>query len=321
MPILDSTYKSPLWLRNPHLSTIVPSMYRKLERPSYIRERIDTPDGDFLDLDWLRQDSDRLVLLSHGLEGNSTRTYMTGMAHHFSSLGWDVLAWNCRSCSGEMNRLPRFYHHADTGDISQVIEHARPGYREVYLIGFSMGGNMALNYLGKLGDTAPAEISGACVFSVPVVLKSSVKALSTRTNRIYRKRFIKKLGEKIRKKAELFPDVISYEDYETIEQFPDFDNRYTAPLHGFRDADDFYEQGSPLKSLNNIRRPSLIVNAANDPFLGPECYPLDLVSSLEDVYFEMPKRGGHVGFTHKRLSNSYMEARASDFHSTFIKAQ
>jgi hypothetical protein len=297
-------------------------MYRKLPLPDYVRERIKTPDEDFLDLDWLKNDGNsRLVILSHGLEGSSGRTYIRGVAHHFYDLGWDVLAWNCRSCSGEMNLKPRFYHHADTGDLSTVIDHVKKSYQRIYLVGFSMGGNMSLNYLGRRGDDIPGQVAGACVFSVPLVLKSSVEALSTRSNRIYRRRFIKKLGEKIREKSLLFPDVISYDNYDEIEQFPDFDNRYTAPLHGFRDADDFYHQGSPLRHLANIKRPVLIVNAVNDPFLGPECYPEKLAAELKDVYFEFPGTGGHVGFTRGRLAYSYMEHRAVSFFEDYIEGQ
>ncbi|MCA6078755.1 YheT family hydrolase [Fulvivirga sedimenti] len=313
MPVVKSSYRSPFWLRHPHLATIIPSMYRKVEGVRYERERIDTPDGDFLDLDWLRQGSRKLVILSHGLEGSSGRGYMKGVARHFYNSGWDALSWNCRSCSGEINRLPRFYHHADIEDIGLVIDQALPAYEEVYLVGFSMGGNMILNYLGRLGNSVSEKVRGGVVFSVPLLLKSSVNALSTRSNRMYRERFIKKLGEKIRLKSELFPEVISDEGYEEIEQFPDFDNRYTAPLHGFKDAEDFYEKASPLRYLSGVKRPVLIVNAANDPFLGPECYPVEVADNLANIYLEIPKRGGHVGFVHRKLAHSYMEVRALEF--------
>jgi len=205
MPLIKSHYRSPIWLRNAHLSTIIPSMYRKVEGCDYLRERTITSDNDFLDLDWIRQGSDHLLILSHGLEGSAHRTYMLGTANYFARAGWDVVAWNCRSCSGEMNWQPRFYHHADIDDLAHVIDHALSSYEKIYLVGFSMGGNMSLNYLGRLGSAVPNKVKGACVFSVPLVLKSSVEALSSKINRIYRRRFIKKLGEKIRQKAELFP--------------------------------------------------------------------------------------------------------------------
>ena len=285
----------------------------------YRRERINTPDGDFLDLDWAEKGRKRLLILSHGLEGSSTRGYMRGMANYFFNREWDVLAWNCRSCSGEMNRLPRFYHHADIDDLSFVIDHAGREYDDIYLAGFSMGGNMILNYLGKLGEGISGKVKGAAVFSVPLVLYSSVQALSGRFNRIYRQRFLKKLGEKIREKSILFPDIISYEGFEEIEQFPEFDNRYTAPLHGFRDAQDFYTKASPRQYLSNIKVPCLIVNAKNDPFLGKECYPLELAKSLKNVFFEMPSGGGHVGFTFGELSMSYMEYRADKFYQEYIQ--
>lgn len=317
MPLIDSAFKIPWYFHNPHAATIVPSMFRKVDGFSYTRERLELPDGDFLDLDWVRGGARKLVLLSHGLEGNSGRAYMRGTAGHFIGAGWDVLAWNCRSCSGEINRLPRFYHHADTDDIRAVIDHAVTGYDEVVLVGYSMGGSISLNYLAAAGKV-PASVLGAVVFSVPVVLYSSVVALSQKGNGFYRKRFMEKLKVKMKIKAGMFPDILDITGLDEISYFEEFDNRFTAPLHGFENADHFYREGSVLNKLANIERPVLIVNAIDDPFLGEECYPIDLCEHLPHVFIETPRKGGHVGFPVNRRLQSYMDFRALDFYLGYM---
>jgi predicted alpha/beta-fold hydrolase len=318
MPLIDSDYQVPFYLSNPHASTIVPSMFRKVAGFTYNRERLELPDGDFLDLDWVKQGSRKLVILSHGLEGNSGRGYMRGTAGNFYRAGWDVLAWNCRSCSGEINRLARFYHHADTQDIKSVIEHGESEYDEVLLVGYSMGGSISLNYLGSIMDI-PASVIGAVVFSVPVVLYSSVTALSEKGNGFYRKRFMEKLKAKMKTKAEMFPDQIDVNGIDSISYFEEYDNRFTAPLHGFRDADHFYHEGSALPRLRDIEKPVLIVNAIDDPFLGEECYPYDLCEALTNVYLETPGKGGHVGFPVNRRLESFMDFRALEFYQSYIR--
>ncbi len=320
MAVLKSSYKPPFYFRNGHVSTLYPALFRKVEGISYDRERLTLSDNDFVDLDWSRTGSGKLIILSHGLEGSSGRGYMLGMAKYMNAQNWDVLAWNCRSCSGEMNRLPRFYHHADIHDLGAVITHAlsENRYDEVLLSGFSMGGSMTLNYLGTHGEDVDSRIVGAAVYSVPVKMRSSVDALGRRENKVYRTRFLRKLERKIKLKEALFPEVISAENWDEIAHFPDFDNRYTAPLHGFKDADDFYEKASAIYRLEGIRRPTLLVNALNDPFLGPECYPADLCNSLDYVYYEAPSYGGHVGFPLKG-GLSYMEVRTNQFYNEVIQ--
>lgn len=319
MPLLKSEYQPPKYLYNGHLGTIIPSVFRKIPEVYYNRERIFTPDDDFIDLDWTGKDSSRLILLAHGLEGGADRSYMKGMARYFDKHGWDVLAWNCRSCSGEMNRLPRFYHHADSADLAFVIRHAASqGYREILLAGFSMGGNLILKYFGESPEEVHPAICGAGVWSVPVSLQSSVKQLSRYGNGVYRRRFLKKLRRKIEEKSKLFPGQIDASAFKGIKYFPDFDNRYTAPLHGFRDADHFYESASAAQYIPAIQRPVLLVNALNDPFLGEECYPYELCRTHESVYLETPAFGGHVGFSLAGRRENYMEIRTHWFYSTII---
>lgn len=321
MPLLTSSYRAPFYLFNGHLETVVPSLFRKITNVTYTRARLELPDGDFLDLDWLRQQSPQLVIISHGLEGSSERHYCKGMARYFFQQGWDTLAWNCRSCSGEMNRLPRFYHHGATEDLGAVVDHAlAKGYHHVALVGISMGGSMTLKYLGERAANLSPAIRVAATFSVPCHLGASAAALDKSANRFYLKRFLQKLGKKIRAKEKMFPGTISATGFEDIRTFREFDNRYTAPLHGFRHADDFYERASCMPHLPKINVPTLLVNARNDPFLPEACYPVELVKGNPLVSLEIPLRGGHTGFTqHTLAATNYMEQSAFDFCMSAIK--
>jgi predicted alpha/beta-fold hydrolase len=315
MPVLPShSYQPPRWQFNAHLQTIVPSLFRRVEGVAYSRERIATPDGDFLDLDWVKTGSDKLVIISHGLEGSTDRHYVRGMAKAFNAVGWDALAWNCRSCSGEMNRLARFYHHGDYHDLDTAAGYAirEKGYREVALVGFSMGGSMTLRLLGEKGRETFPEIRSAVAISVPCDLVSSVVHLSKPENRFYARRFLRKLGQKIKAKAKLFPDQISYADYKAIKAFKEFDDRYTAPLHGFESAEDFYRRASVKPYLKYITLPALILNAQNDPFLTPDCFPVAEAEENPDLFLEMPLAGGHVGFSSRRGDN-WAEQRTVEF--------
>lgn len=314
MPLIsNSSYKAPFYLFNRHLETIVPSTLRKVVLPPYKRERLLTPDNDFLDLDWLEQGATDLVIISHGLEGSADRPYVKGMAKAFTAKGWDVLAWNCRSCSGEMNKARRMYHHGTTDDVDTVVKHAltKSIYQRIALVGFSMGGSLTLKYLGEKGAEVPKQLYRAAVFSVPCDLGSSSRALSSWDNTIYRKRFMKKLYKKLQTKLAQQPDLpIDLSQFNTIKGFPEFDTCYTAPLHGFRDADDFYSQVSAGQFLPHIQLPTLLVNALNDPMLPASCFPIEAVRYHPHVYLEMPRRGGHVGFWQGRNKATWAEERA-----------
>jgi uncharacterized protein len=317
MPLINSSfYKRPLYLLNGHFETIVPSAFRKIEDVTYQRERLELKDGDFLDLDWKRSHGNRLVIISHGLEGSSDRHYSKGMARHFFNAGWDALAWNCRSCSGEINRLPRFYHHGATEDLSAVIDHAeRKGYSNIVLVGFSMGGSLSLKYIG---ERAASPVKAVVAFSVPCHLGSSASELDKPGKSFYRNRFLRKLEKKIKAKAELFPDLISARDFDQVTTFEQFDNRYTAPLHGFKDAHDFYTRASSGNYLADIKIPALIVNALNDPFLPPACYPIELTRNHAYVHLETPRHGGHVGFSMRGRVENWMELRALEFIQSVV---
>lgn len=320
MPIIPSSYKTPpYYLFNGHVETVVPSIFRRIQDVAYVRERIELQDGDFLDLDWINNNHKQLIVLSHGLEGSADRHYVKGMARYFAHHGWDALAWNCRSCSGELNRLPRFYHHGDAEDLRVVIDHAASkGYASIVLIGFSMGGNMTLRYLGENPSAVNEAVKAAITFSVPCDLTSSVNELNRASRSFYRQRFLNKLGKKIAAKAKIYPDLISHDGYDQIKTFEAFDNRYTAPLHGFKDASDFYVRASCRPFLAAIRQPALIVNAANDPFLTTPCYPMDIARNHPYVHLEIPRRGGHVGFSLPGSNINWMELRALEFASEVI---
>jgi predicted alpha/beta-fold hydrolase len=328
MPLIPhSRYQPPFYMFNGHLQTIVPSLWRSVPEVRYQRERVETEDGDFLDLDWSKisagQKSDTLAIVSHGLEGDAGRPYVRGMVRALNRAGFDALAWNYRSCSGEMNRLLRSYHLGDTDDLDFVVRYALGDshYRRVYLTGFSAGGNVTLKYLGEKADRVPAQVQRAAVFSVPTDLKSSSQHIARPENRVYLNRFLKTLRAKMRQKAELLPGQVDIENLDELRDFMQFDDRFTAPMHGFKSADEYYEHASSGRYLQNIRVPTLIVNAENDPFLPPTCFPRDAAANSQFVFLETPREGGHVGFPEGTPDGDYYsERRAIEFLTSEVPA-
>jgi predicted alpha/beta-fold hydrolase len=288
-------YNPPWWLPSAHFQTIYPVLFRSNHLPPYTRQKLELADGDFLDLDWWTQESKRLVILSHGLEGHSGRTYVTGMARMANEEGWDVLAWNFRGCGGSINRLPRLYCNADTDDLHAVAAcAASKGYSRIVLVGFSMGGNVTLLYLGRETERVPPAICGAVCFSVPCDLQGCAQALARPRCTLYMKRFLIELRKKLELKQKDYPDRIDLTGYEKIRDFKAFDDRYTAPFHGFRDAEDYWKRCSSLPWLEKIQIPTILINAQNDPFLSPSCFPSDLQNPR--ISLINPARGGHCGF-------------------------
>ena len=319
MPVLASGYRPPIFLQNGHIQTVYAALLRKKRIVPFERERMATADGDFLDLDWLKNGSKRLLILQHGLEGNTGSRYILGMSTSFFRRGWDVLAWNYRGCSGVPNKSIRSYHSGETGDLHAVIQHAlnRNDYRDVALIGFSLGGNVTVKYLGERGTEVPTSIKGAVVFSVPCDLEAGAKHLEKWSNRGYLKRFIRSLKRKIRDKDELLPGNLDTDLLDKMNTFQLFDDRYTAPIHGFKDAKDYWSRSSSVSFIPSITIPTLIVNAADDPFLPPSCYPVEQTQDHPDVTLELPRYGGHVGFVAFFGSGEFWsEKRAADFLDT-----
>lgn len=297
----SSAYRPPIGLGNGHLQSVYPTLFRKLPAPVYQRRTIPTPDGDEILIDLLSAPhSNRCVVISHGLGGHSRRQYVVGMAHIFLRAGWNVVAWNFRGSVGSPMHRPVFTHNGAIEDLAAVIN-ALPGMMEmpptrIGLVGFSMGANLSLLYLGRKAAELPKGICGAVAFSVPCDLPATSRQMAHWSNRIYMRRFLIQLKEMLAPVAARFPERVSLEHYEEIRDFSDFDNRYTAPLHGFSDAIDYWTRCSSLHVLDRIQTPALIVNAQNDPFLTPSCFPHAVCAANPALRLLAPRSGGHCGF-------------------------
>ena len=317
MPVVaESSYRAPLLFSNPHVQTVYPTLFRKVTGVTYSRKRINTPDEDFIDLDISSVAAERMAIVLHGLEGDSGRGYMLGMVKALNRGGWDAAALNFRGCSGESNRQVRFYHSGDTGDlrtaISQLSIDGR--YSEMALVGFSLGGNVVLKYLGECGPNVPAVIRKAAAMSVPCDLTSTSHRLAEPANRMYMKRFLRLLRQKIRMKMAVMPGRLNDDGYERIRNFKDFDDRYTAPVHGFENAEDYWKKASSQPFLGQISVPTLLINAADDPFLTEPCFPVDEAKDNPFLLLEIPDHGGHVGFvTFNRSGEYWSESRVVSF--------
>ncbi len=313
MPVLTSHFRPPRLLANGHVQTILPVLLPRSIPQAFARSRIELSDGDFLDLDWSRDGGDRLAIISHGLEGSSSQKYVRGMAATLHAAGWDVLAWNFRGCGGEPNRLVRAYHSGDTADLAAIIAHAVSDYSRIALIGFSLGGNVTLKYLGE-APPHPAIFSAAAI-SVPLDLASSARKLDEHWgNRVYLRRFIVPLIAKIEAKALKFPGQLNTDGIRAIRSFQEFDGRYTAPLHGFRDAEDYWQRASARQFLPRITVPTFILNARNDPFLTEDSMPFTEAEANSAVFLETPESGGHVGFLDfARGTQPWSERRVVEF--------
>jgi len=319
MPIIaTSDYVKPKILINRHLETIVPGLFRKVKNlPKCYRMKIDTKDGDFLELDRYLTASKKVVIISHGLEGNSERPYILGAVKKFTDSNWDVIAWNYRGCGTQMNKTEKFYHSGATYDLDVVVEYAATEhYETIALLGFSLGGNLTLKYLGESGADLNDKIKATAAFSVPFDLAGCANEIDKSHNFLYSRRFLKSLRRKAREKEKVMPGFMDLSKLAEIDSIWEFDDKFTAPLHGFRDAPDYYARCSAIHFIDSIKIPTLVVNAANDPFLSPSCLDGTKFEPLENVYFEMPKKGGHVGFSDYSNSGSYWsDRRAFDFIS------
>lgn len=314
MPYIDnSSYETDFIFQNGHISTIYAGIIRKLEAPAYERKRVDTPDDDFLLVDCLLQDPQRAVILCHGLEGDSRKNYNNACANFFVNKGYSVFAWNNRSCGGEMNLLPRLYHHASIEDLEFVIDYVeKQGFEEIFLIGFSLGGDQILNYLGK--RKAPEKVKAAVAISAPFQLRSSAEKIQGGISKIYLNRFIRKIKGKIQIKSHQFPDLISQEVPKNIKSFEDVIDRFIVPIHGeYRDLNDYYQKASPVYSIDGIKIPVLVINAWDDPILGKEDHPIDIAQQHKYLFLETPQYGGHCAFPLKISKHPYSVMRAFEF--------
>ncbi|MEM9887446.1 MAG: alpha/beta fold hydrolase [Bacteroidota bacterium] len=314
--IVKSSYKAPFPFTYGHINTVFPALFRRIKTFSYVRKRMELEDGDFMDLDWSKVGSDRLVLLLHGLEGSSDSNYIKGMIKAFNRHAWDGVALNFRGCSGEPNRLHTGYHMGASADLKAVVNyiHSFNQYKELVLVGFSLGGNVLLKYLGEEQEHLPAFLKKAVAFSVPCDIPSANVEIDKWHNRLYLARFLRSLNEKLKIKSRLFPDRVQLPKGRLPRNFQEFDDYYTGPVHGFKDAQDYWMSCSSKRFVSGIKIPSLLVNAKDDSFLSEACYPYEIAQNHPFFHLETPQNGGHVGFVDFEDYRQYWsELRALDF--------
>ena len=314
MPLLQAEpYISPCYARGPHAQTILPNLTRRRIRVSFRRDRLVLPDGDFLDLDFALQHAgqraDTCVLILHGLEGSSKAPYVKSLIRGIRRYGFDACAMNMRGCSEELNRVARFYHSGETADLAETIAYLERRYHRIALVGFSLGGNIVLKYLGEAPRFVSHRVFAGVAVSAPVDLEGSAKRISQPDNRFYMSRFIRLLSSKIERKAEVFPELVNAKGVRRLKTFQEFDDRYTAPLNGFEDAEDYWNRCSANNWLGYIERASLLLNARNDPFLSDACFPEELCRERDALFGLFPEAGGHLGFPGKRVEGAAWHER------------
>ena len=294
-------YASPWWLPGGHLQTIWPVLARP-PRPALERERWDTPDGDFIDVDWAGpRDATRLLVLFHGLEGGSDSHYARALAAAAPAAGWRIAIPHFRGCSGEPNRTARAYHSGDSEEVDWIVR--KLSHPALYPVGVSLGGNALLKWLGERGEEAGRIVRRAAAISAPLDLGAAGRALDRGLNRLlYTRHFLTTLKPKSMAKLEVFPGLYDGARVLSARTFKEFDDLVTAPLHGFRDADHYWSAASSGAFLERIRVPTLVVNARNDPFLPEEELVAAARKAAPAVLLEFPRTGGHAGFRHGWLA-------------------
>ena len=296
-------FRAPWWLRGPHSQTLGGKVLRPHGGPPTRRTRIETPDDDFLDLDVGPDPAPDapLILIVHGLEGSSRRAYVLSISRALLRAGFRPVAMNLRGCSGELNRRPRFYHSGETGDLAHVLGHLERSFpdRPLGLVGFSLGGNMVLKYLGQEGPDVPEGLMGAVTVSVPFDLAAGCRVIEEGLwGKLYSHYFLDMLRAKVRGKREMLEDRIDVERALTARSLWGFDDLVTAPLHGFRDAADYYERSRSDAFLSGIRVPTLLLQAGDDPFQPLDRLPKPDLASNPSLVDGFQDRGGHVGFVY-----------------------
>ena len=294
-------FEAPWWIRSPHAQTIGARLLRRRKPVGIRRERVATPDDDFLDLDFAGDFSNprAIVLLQHGLEGSALRGYALNVYHELSRFGIPTVGLNFRSCSGELNRAKRLYHSGETEDTRFVVQllHERYPHAVIGAIGFSLGGNALLKYLGEEGERV--RLACAVAVSVPFDLGAGADFLDRSVmGRFYTRLFVKALILKSRAKSDVIARSCDFERGLRAQSFREFDDAITAPLHGFAGADDYYERSSSAQFLPRIRIPTLILHAEDDPFLPATSIPYSHIAGNRQLNAIITHTGGHVGFIH-----------------------
>jgi predicted alpha/beta-fold hydrolase len=328
LPTPSERFIPAFGLGNPHLQTLWGPVWRKKTRLERERERVWLDDGDFLDLDWYgpHETDSPLVLVLHGLTGSSHSLYAVGLQQALAQQGWASVALNWRGCSGEPNLLPRSYHSGATEDLASVVAHlrAKRPLSPLYAVGYSLGGNVLLKYLGEEGSRC--TLQGAVAVSVPFRLDQCADRIGQGFSKVYQAHFMREMLAYIRDKQRRFQheglseglaELSALGSLENMRTFWDFDGRVTAPLNGFIDAKDYYRRASSRYFLGDIRTPTLIIHAVDDPFVFPHSLP-DPDELSPSTHFELQARGGHVGFVEGSLRKPsyYLERRIPQWLST-----
>ena len=292
-------FRPAWWLPGANAQTLWPTMFRRPARPRLSWERLRLPDGDFVDLSWAGEDSHITVVCLHGLEGSYRSAYAAGMLNALAAHGWRAVLLHFRGCSGELNQLPRSYHSGDTGDLGYLLDVLGRRNPDSILaaVGYSLGGNVLLKYLGERGTASP--LRAAAAVSVPFDLGAAAQRLDCGFSRLYQWRLLRSLRAKTAEKiarCETMPPVPALRQ---LRNFWNFDDAVTAPLHGFRGADDYYARSSSRQFLAAIETPTLLLHARDDPFMTPDAVPTHRELAA-NVRLELSQRGGHVGFVDGR---------------------
>jgi predicted alpha/beta-fold hydrolase len=305
-PVVIAPFRAPVWLPGGHAQTIHAATWVPRPRVRYRRERWETPDFDFIDLDWLdnaepeptadTQDETPLVVLFHGLEGSSNSHYARALMHAVETHGWHGVVVHFRGCGGDVNRLPRAYHSGDSTEIDWILRRLRSMRSgPLHVVGVSLGGNALLKWLGEQGDEARRVVSLAAAISAPFDLAAASNALGRGFNMVYTRNFLTTLKARTLAKMKRYPALCDLPRMRAARTLYEFDDLVTAPLHGFKGADDYYARASSKPFLKSIAAPTLILNARNDPFLPERFLPTPQQVSAS-VLLETPATGGHVGF-------------------------
>lgn len=313
----NETYSPPFIFKNKHFNTAYRTLFHRLD-VNYERKRVKTRDNDFLDLDFSRVNSKKIVILIHGLEGSSNSNYIKSLTKVLNAEKFDVVVLNLRGCSGEPNLLLQSYHSGKTDDLKEVIYYLATeySYNEISIVGFSLGGNITLKYLGEQGQQISGLLKSAVTISVPCDLEGSSEALGRFSNKAYMLRFLRTLKRKAYHKLAKFPDAsLKIENILKAKDFFTFDNAYTAPVHGFENAIDYWNKSSTKQFVPNIKLPTLLITSIDDPFLSRSCYPIEEAKGNPFFNLDMKKYGGHVGFNTDfgTKNEMWLENRIAEF--------
>jgi uncharacterized protein len=324
MPELISKFRPAWWLPGPHLPTIWGKLGRRRSPVHDRLERITTPDGDHVTLVRMGTIADRVphLFILHGLEGKIGAKYAHGMLDEARKLGWSGDMLMFRSCDGEVNAARRFYHSGETTDLDFVVRRLIAEHPKLHLVmcGVSLGGNVLLKWLGEQGKRVPVQVKRAAAVSVPYDLEAGARVLERGFARVYARHFLTTLIAKTVEKLAVYPDLCDIDQLRATKTFFEFDDLLTGPIHGFSGAHDYYEKSSSIHFLDDVRVPTLLMSAWNDPFL-----PLSVLAAVRNIarrnkhlFVEFPLTGGHVGWIsgHPWSQRYFMEARVVDWLAT-----